>query len=46
MRVDERQGPRDETLDDRVDSPPAEAEDDEDEVEAHGGWGGVGRPGS
>jgi hypothetical protein len=46
MRVDGREHPPDEAREDEVDSSAAEAEDDEDEVEAHGGWGGVGKPDS
>jgi hypothetical protein len=43
MTVDEEEAPADETPDEG--SAP-EADDDEDEIEAHGGWGGVGRPDS
>jgi hypothetical protein len=43
MTVDEQEAPADQTPDDG--SAPA-APDDEDEVEAHGGWGGVGKPDS
>jgi hypothetical protein len=46
MKVDGREGPPDEAREDGVDSSAAEVEADEDEVEAHGGWGGVGKPDS
>jgi hypothetical protein len=43
MTDDDREAPSEENPDD---GPVAEAEDDEGEVEAHGGWGGVGKPDS
>lgn len=43
MTVDEREEPGDEAPDE---GSQVDAEDDEDEVEAHGGWGGVGKPDS
>ena len=43
MTVDEREAPADEEPEEGSAS---ETPDDEDEVEAHGGWGGVGKPDS
>ena len=43
MTVDEREAPADEEPEEGSAS---EAGEDEDEVEAHGGWGGVGKPDS
>ena len=43
MTVDEREEAGEEAPDEGA---VIEAEDDEDEVEAHGGWGGVGKPDS
>jgi hypothetical protein len=43
MTVDEQEAPADKEPEEGSSS---ETRDDEDEVEAHGGWGGVGKPDS